>query len=218
MHDKPGVLDSFGNDAALNIASTPEAPVTGQLVRTDSEVHSQKPVTWLHDAAIHKPGDLVSTPRQIRALSAPSFKVCSDNSMIAGYAALHLAARHGRLAIIKLLVEKGQPIDQLSDNRLTALSLALEGDHLEVMQYLLEQGACPDALNGTGSTVLHLAAKRGQCRAVELLLDHVKDANVIDGNGCSALHIAVAEGQTDIVRLILDRGVDTQLKIVVVDA
>jgi hypothetical protein len=218
MHGKSAVLDPFASDMALGDTSSTEASVTAPLGRTDSALHLQKPETWLHSAIMHEPGDPVSAPRPMRALSAPSVKICLDNSMVAGYAALHLAARDGRLAIIKLLVEKGQPIDQLSDNCHTALSLALEGEHLEVMQYLLEQGALPDALSGNGSTVLHLAAKRGQCRAVELLLEHMKDPNVIDRNGCSALHIAVAEGQTEIVRLILDRGVDPQLKIVAVDA
>jgi hypothetical protein len=139
-------------------------------------------------------------------------------SNFVGYGALHLAARHGRLAILKLLVDKGQPVDQLSDNRQTALSLALEGDHIEVMRYLLEQGALPDALDSSGSTILHVAVKRGQCRAVELLLHYMKDLNVLDRNGCSALHVAVAEGKTDAVRLILERGADTQLKIAPVKA
>lgn len=143
---------------------------------------------------------------------------CKPPGSFVGYAALHLAARQGRLAIIKLLVEKGQPIDQLSDSHQTALSLALEGDHIEVMKYLLEQGAFPDALNFDGSTVLHMAVKRGQCRAVELLLRYMKDPNVLDRDGCSALHIAVAEGKTDVVRLILEWGADTQLKIAPVKA
>ncbi|KAI8936457.1 hypothetical protein NX059_006863 [Plenodomus lindquistii] len=188
-HFTSALLGSCGSDITLDPISDPLAPAP--------------PVQISNDRRIEKP----ATRQQV------------NNPMenFAGYAALHLAAHQGRLAIIKLLVEKGQPIDQMSDNCHTALSLALEGDHIEVMQYLLEQGAFPDALNGDGSTVLHLAARRGQSRATELLLDYMENPNVIDRNGCSALHIAVAEGQTDVVRVILERGVDTQLKIAMVD-
>ena len=217
-HGKSALLESCGSDVVVD--TTAEASVTVPPARTSSDCCVQKQARCCHGTVIHESDDPLSASLPIPALPAPPTEICFDNSMgsFAGYAALHLAARQGRLAIIKLLVEKGQPIDQLSDNRRTALSLALEGDHIEVMQYLLEQGAFPDALNGNGSTVLHLAAKRGQRRAVELLLKYMKDPNAIDHNGCSALHIAVAEGQTDIVRLILECGVDAQLKITIVDA
>ncbi|KAE8385575.1 ankyrin repeat-containing domain protein [Aspergillus alliaceus] len=130
-----------------------------------------------------------------------------------GYAALHVAASRGHLAVVQLLTERGIPVDQLSSENETALHLAAEQGHCAVAHYLLERGADPHRGNQYGETALHVAAGHGHCDIVRLLFSYLPDLNIVDRNGHTALLRAVAEGHVDVVRVLLERGMDAGMKV-----
>lgn len=56
--------------------------------------------------------------------------------------ALHYAAKHGFLQIVKALLEEGEAkIDEKNTHQNTPLTLAAEQGHLNVVEYLVNKGA-----------------------------------------------------------------------------
>jgi serine/threonine-protein phosphatase 6 regulatory ankyrin repeat subunit B len=68
------------------------------------------------------------------------------------WAAIHLAARHGRTDLCQVLLEAGASVDQMGDSLHTALMLACEEKHVETVQLLLEHGADLHRKNAEGLT------------------------------------------------------------------
>ncbi|RDD38316.1 Ankyrin repeat domain-containing protein 53 [Trichoplax sp. H2] len=92
-----------------------------------------------------------------------------------GLSAIHLAALHGRLDCLMLLVEK-QKIDPNTSNVAgwTPLHLAINNDNsnrsLECVQYLLRAGADPSKTNRDGLTPAHMAAICGSVDCLKELI------------------------------------------------
>jgi ankyrin repeat protein len=92
-----------------------------------------------------------------------------------GLTVLHMAARTGHEAVVRLLPEKGADIkavallllehkadvDAKDNGRETVLHVASKNGHEAVAQQLLEKGADIKAKNKDGSTALHFAAEKG---------------------------------------------------------
>lgn len=75
-----------------------------------------------------------------------------------GRTALHMAAKNGHEATVRLLLERGADINKLSrSGQRTALQLAVIDKHESVIRLLLEREADVDDCHG-GRTALHLAA------------------------------------------------------------
>lgn len=73
-----------------------------------------------------------------------------------GDSLVHIAAQHGDLNTIKLLVEAGIDIDQKGDMGFTALHYAYDSKHLGVVDFLLARGASPDIENEFGKVPVAL--------------------------------------------------------------
>ena len=70
-----------------------------------------------------------------------------------GRAPLHFAARNGRLAACRCLVERcGGSVDPEADARVTPIQLAAWQLRLDVLEYLAGAGADPARVNGFGCT------------------------------------------------------------------
>ena len=79
------------------------------------------------------------------------------SASLRGRTALHVAAKNGHEATVRLLLEQGADINKLSRwGQRTALQLAAIDNHESVVQLLLEMGADVDDCHG-GRTALHLA-------------------------------------------------------------
>ncbi|OCT99058.1 ankyrin repeat domain-containing protein 53 [Xenopus laevis] len=117
------------------------------------------------------------------SLKAANSAVIADRH---GFTALHLAALHGRLPCIKLLIERYKlSLDLASHYGWTPLHLALDSKTgpraPECVRYLLERGAKVNVQSKSGVTPLHQAAKEGRQDCITLLLEagadvHAKDA------------------------------------------
>ena len=91
----------------------------------------------------------------------------------ANISVLHVAARDGHAAIVKLLLEAGADVSEKDvDTQATALHRAAERGHDTCVRILLEAGADIDARNVNGMTPLHKAARSGHGDVVHLLLQH----------------------------------------------
>jgi len=120
-----------------------------------------------------------------------------------GFPPLVLACYSDRLAISKLLLEKGANVEARDGMGNTALmGVAFKG--LSGMAKLLveEYGADVNAQNNAGGTPLTFAATFGQYDMVQFLLSHGANPDHTDQDGHTALSLAKAKGHQQIVALL----------------
>ncbi len=126
---------------------------------------------------------------------------------------LMFAAAHGRVNIVKALLEAGADVNARSDvHDSTAVMLAAGNGHVDVVKVLLEAGADIEERDRAGRTTLAFAAGLDDVEIVKILLDAGADVNAKDGLGTTPLMWAVSEGQADIVKVLLDAGADVHAK------
>jgi ankyrin repeat protein len=116
------------------------------------------------------------------------------------------AAKFGRTAILKMLLERGDDPNQVRDG-LTPLMLAVLGKHKATLQVLLSQeGVRTDIYGGPlGNTALIYAIKTGDEEVVRLLLGNDSiDPNFPNEKGDTALWWAIKFGHTGVVDLLLE--------------
>jgi ankyrin repeat protein len=95
----------------------------------------------------------------------------NENIVDGKQTALMVAARHGRLSNVRLLVEKGgADLNAVSPSGLTALMVGCWKGHFEVVDFLLKRGADPQKTCLQGLHALIYASKYGHLRCVERLL------------------------------------------------
>lgn len=86
-------------------------------------------------------------------------EITEDN----GYAALHLAATGGHLAVTKMLVEAAADlVEGKTYDGCTPLHLAAGNGHCGVLRMMIGAGANPNSRMSRGETPLYLAAENGQ--------------------------------------------------------
>eukprot|EP00929_Paragymnodinium_shiwhaense_P080388 TRINITY_DN41925_c0_g1_i1.p1 TRINITY_DN41925_c0_g1~~TRINITY_DN41925_c0_g1_i1.p1 ORF type:complete len:298 (+),score=58.65 TRINITY_DN41925_c0_g1_i1:127-1020(+) len=115
---------------------------------------------------------------------------------------LHVAAYHGRLDMVNLLLAHGAHTEVVDGKGKTPLRRAYDNE--DIAGALLEAGANPNVsdLSG-GGTTLHRAAEGGFSAVVQLLLRHGAHPNRSNEEGETALHEASIYGQADCVQLLL---------------
>jgi len=139
--------------------------------------------------------------------------------------ALHWAAVHCDVEVVKWLVRTGARVNHSSVWGETALHLlfkrkgaAKEGQQVAILRYLLKHGARPVVSDENQLTPLMLAASRGLSTCVELLLAEAGDyergaamANLRAEDGATALHMAAQAGNLDCALALLGCGADPEL-------
>ena len=151
---------------------------------------------------------------------------CSDNR---GITPAFLAAEHGLVDNLALMVRRGAKVNRktksltsreklededtsydLSNPVLeskskfwgsTMLHAAAHAGHLEVVTFLLNNGAFISTVNDVHLTALQIAAENGHLRVVKALHEAGADANQI------ALHHAAANNRLEVVKYLLKIGV-----------
>jgi len=131
-----------------------------------------------------------------------------------GDTTLHVAAKLGHEAIVRLLLEHGANIKAKSSLERMALHLAAENGHEAVVRLLLERGANTEARTKdlNEPKALHLVVERGHQKLVKLLLEHGANINAMIASGETALHLAAKYGHEEIIRLLLVHGADKEAK------
>ncbi len=132
--------------------------------------------------------------------------------------ALHVAARHGRTEIARLLVEHGARVDAVNVNRRTALHEACIRGNLELAEFLIASGTDVNAQSANGShlnaTINHHFSAQ-HMPLVELLLKHGADVNLGSSSGWTPLHRALFYGRTrnnvSLAEILIRHGADVNL-------
>ncbi len=153
---------------------------------------------------------------------------------------LHIAARYGRVVLLRLLLKHGADIAARNRDGDSALAVAIlagrtqaadvllkAGTALDasalllkaatrnsrdrdVLRYLLKQNANIEIRDQQGNTPLLIAILQKNSRLTHHLVDHGADVNAQDSKGHSALQIARQLQLDDIVSLLLRTGAISQ--------
>ena len=120
---------------------------------------------------------------------------------------IHLACLHGKLDIVKLMVEKcGESVLQSCDQqgRTTLHCSTTSICSKSLISYLVEKGISVNKVDSNGCTPLSNAIQHGSVDTVEGLLQHGGDPLVKDKKGYTALHRAVTSKRIETFKKILN--------------
>ncbi|NOY41481.1 MAG: hypothetical protein GXP26_06555 [Planctomycetes bacterium] len=122
-------------------------------------------------------------------------------------AAIHRAARDGKLAALQVLLAQGTDVNLQQRNlRGTALHYAAEAGNADIIRELLKHKAETEARDTRGYTPLMRAAKKGSAEVVKLLLEAGANINAKPEVGeWSALCLAIHGKHQETVQLLVDR-------------
>jgi len=187
------------------------APATAPATQpTGGEESPDETVARVYDLR-----DLVAQPDSNAASGSPA-------------SPLAIAAGHGHLDVVKLLVARGANVNPAGQGREgTPLTAAAHQGRREVVEFLLEKGAKLDG-GGKDGNALISAVKGRQVDIVRLLLDKGLDVNLRTKSGQTPLIALVRttwsepakrgaqepakKGVLETARLLLDRGVDVNAR------
>jgi uncharacterized protein len=125
-----------------------------------------------------------------------------------GFTPLHLACFSGGVEAVRLLIERGAPLEERARNpvaQVRPLGTAAFSRDLEAARALLDEGADPNGRGGLGFTPLHTAAQNGDAALVRLLLERGADPGVAADDGLTAADRARDAGHEEVL-VLLGRG------------
>jgi ankyrin repeat protein len=127
-----------------------------------------------------------------------------------GMTALHWAARHGDIDLVKMLLAAGANVRATTRlGNYTPLLLASQVGHAAAIEALIAAGADAKATTANGVTPLMFAAASGQADAVQVLIARGADVNAAEPTrGETALMFAAANKRADAVKLLIAAKAD----------
>ncbi|KAF5930339.1 hypothetical protein HYC85_031212 [Camellia sinensis] len=181
---------------------------------------------FLHDAAVIDRADLT----ELLFLGFADIDVNSIDSQ--GRTALHVAAIHGHVEVLRFLVSMGGDPDAVDYNRWTLLHYAASEGHHEAVEFLLNCSMFVKySVNEDGKTAFALAVEKGHSDLYNML--HLGDAlhraaridvhamkscivegvnvNGKDQNGWTALHRAAFKGRIESDKTLVSNGAQIDL-------
>mmetsp|Transcript_25878 Transcript_25878/g.26092 ORF Transcript_25878/g.26092 Transcript_25878/m.26092 type:complete len:572 (-) Transcript_25878:131-1846(-) len=131
------------------------------------------------------------------------------NDNVAGVSnAMIVAASNNQVAIIKLLLKHGMPIDMTSESGDTALILASLNGHYEAAELLIKKGSNIEHKNHQGNTAILAAAFKGKCKVVDLLLRKGADGSIRNYDTQFPMVSAATNGYSQCIRSLAKFGAD----------
>ncbi|XP_052794551.1 uncharacterized protein LOC128227765 [Mya arenaria] len=126
---------------------------------------------------------------------------------------IHLAARRGKLEIIKKMVQAGASVNQQNKaGGNTAMHYAAKYGYLDVVRYLQSKGADLNPYNSEGETPLHKAVQGQSMEDIETLVELGMDKNIANKvNGDTPLHTALQTGAQESMEALLIVGAKTNV-------
>lgn len=203
------------------LAAISEAPQESLRILLDTglvDLHSYDDINernCLHQAAIYG--------KQYVLEWGLSVGVAVDRTDVYGRVPLHYASLHGRLEMLKVLLDgmltadpyivglvadnyvaNQSTIDLTDHDNFTPLIHTIIHGHLECIELLLARSARIDPVGDSDHVPLNLACEHGSVAVVELLLKH--GAKILpDAEGLYPQHLVARAGQTSELLLLLKR-------------
>jgi ankyrin repeat protein len=122
-----------------------------------------------------------------------------------GETALMLAALHGDLDSVRMLVGRGAEVNRAG---WTPLHYAATNGHVEVVRYLLERHAYIDAQSPNRTTPLMMAARHKRPDVVRLLVEAGADPTPRNEAGVDAAGYLQRHGETEMAAWLRQRATD----------
>lgn len=117
-----------------------------------------------------------------------------------------IVAQSNDLERVRVLLNKGTPVDIEDAAGYTALHYAARNGHRKICQELLSNGANVNAVTRSGkATPLHRAVTQNHIHIVELLLTANADVNLQDSDGFTPLHRAIMSDCPVIAKLLISK-------------
>ncbi len=146
------------------------------------------------EAWINRPqasADAPPEPALAEWLVAQGFPQGDSHAVIANSVTPLMKAAHlGDVAILRMLIAAGAPLDVKNGDGANALWLACVGRHLDAIDMLIDAGIDIDNRNDNGATALMYAASAGIAAVVERLLAKGADIAPQTLDGFTALDLA----------------------------
>ena len=140
-----------------------------------------------------------------------------DKANSFGWTPLLLAARHGHVSVVELLLQNQADLNARTKLGANAITLAARGGHLQTCKLLIEAGIDLNPSTGIGNsscefTPLMVAAHHGHDSVVRYLLDRGCDINhQTPSMGINALMLAALNGYMTTSQILVERGADPNL-------
>jgi len=135
----------------------------------------------------------------------PEFIELEDEN---GLSPLNFASFHGKLEIMKYLLNNGADILHGDNENSNPLHNASANGQLEVVKFLITTGIDVNLRDNNFSSALDFASSSGNLEIVKLLLDNGININTEDQYGGVPIHSAVYSGNIDVVKLLVEKGAD----------
>ncbi|RSM18339.1 hypothetical protein CDV31_002858 [Fusarium ambrosium] len=128
------------------------------------------------------------------------------------YTALCMASKNGHLAIVKLLLERGVPLelDATDWSPQPALTEASRSGHEAIVRLLVQQGANIEAPDAEGGTALAKASMYGYEAIVRFLVQQGANLEAPDAEGRTALSNASMNGRGATVKFLVQQGANIE--------
>lgn len=133
-----------------------------------------------------------------------------DGAQGDGSTALHWAAMHDDLDMVKMLLAAGANVKATTrEEGLTPLFLACQNGNAAIVEALLKAGANANAANSNGTTALMTAAASGSADAVKSLVFYGADVKARESvHDQTALMFAAALNRDAVIKVLLARGAE----------
>jgi ankyrin repeat protein len=130
-----------------------------------------------------------------------------------GTTALHWAAYHDDLPLLRRLLKAGAKANVANDYGSTPLAEAAERADPEALRMLLEAGAGVESPNPQGQTALMTVARTDVVEAAKVLVAHGANVNAHETwRGQTALMWASAQSQPAMVQFLISHGADVNAR------
>ena len=124
-----------------------------------------------------------------------------------GRTCLMIAATNGRLAICRLLLDKGAQAEAKDDEGRALLHFAAHRGHLKIVRLLCDRGADVEARDIYGSRPLHWAAYHAPISVVkELIEERNAEINARNDGGRTALWFARQYHKPEVASYLVSHG------------
>ena len=178
-------VDLSGGD---DTAETPVRPASGEADQPAAAPAGEEAVP----AAAERAREVVGDPTQPADTVGDFGGYRRERPITGGLTALVFAARHGDIETVRILLDAGADVNQVTEYGWTALLTATQNRYYQLGTYLLERGADPAIANNGGWTPLYIATDNRNIESgdyptrqpdvdhmqyIGLLLDHGADPN-----------------------------------------